>query len=219
MLCPSCFIVLGHFCGWWKWAWKWYMWKCSACRIAECFAFLVSTKWSNPVIHRNSRARETGSSSTAVRYLDWNSGLVVAPEEDRLQDRMCCGLQDIGGHVLKIPVIVFQVVLCMHLEVYTICVSSLTILTFAKRAMMVWTLKGTPERAKDISIPVLFSPLFLLQGLGVLFAASKLTEKIVVLLRGEAGPGLYFRFSSRAHDCLGFLHHGSRWQTRFFFFS
>jgi hypothetical protein len=70
--------------------------------------------------------------------------------------------------------------------------------------------QGTPERAKDISIPVLFSPLFLLQGLGVLFAASKLLEKIVLLLRGEAGPGLYFRFSSSAHDCLGFLHHGSR---------
>ncbi|KAG2319766.1 hypothetical protein Bca52824_012979 [Brassica carinata] len=69
---------------------------------------------------------------------------------------------------------------------------------------------GTPERAKDISISVLFSPLFLLQGLGILFAASKLIEKIVVLLRGEAGPGFYFRFSSRAHDCLGFLHHGSR---------
>jgi hypothetical protein len=109
---------------------------------------------------------------------------VVAPEEDRHQDRWC-GLQDIGGHMLKIPVILFQVVLCMYLE-------------------------GTPERAKDISIPVLFSPLFLLQGLGVLFAASKLLEKIVLLLRGEAGPGLYFRFSSSAHDCLGFLHHGSR---------
>ncbi|CAD5313082.1 unnamed protein product [Arabidopsis thaliana] len=131
-----------------------------------------------------SRARETGSSSTSIRYLDWNSGLVVAPEEDRHQDRWC-GLQDIGGHMLKIPVILFQVVLCMYLE-------------------------GTPERAKDISIPVLFSPLFLLQGLGVLFAASKLLEKIVLLLRGEAGPGLYFRFSSSAHDCLGFLHHGSR---------
>ncbi|KAF8052329.1 hypothetical protein N665_1572s0010 [Sinapis alba] len=153
--------------------------------IAECFAFLVCTKWSNPVIHRSSRARETGSSSsTTVGYLDWNSGLVVAPEEDRHQDRFC-SLQDIGGHMLKIPVIVFQVVLCMHLE-------------------------GTPERAKDISLPVLFSPLFLLQGVGVLFAASKLIEKIVVLLRGEAGPGFYFRFSSRAHDCLGFLHHGSR---------
>ncbi|CAN6896243.1 unnamed protein product [Brassica oleracea] len=152
--------------------------------IAECFAFLVCTKWSNPVIHRSSRARETASSSTSIRYLDWNSGLVVPPEDDRHQDRFC-SLQDIGGHMLKIPVIVFQVVLCMHLE-------------------------GTPERAKDISIPVLFSPLFLLQGLGILFAASKLIEKIVVLLRGEAGPGFYFRFSSRAHDCLGFLHHGSR---------
>jgi hypothetical protein len=86
--------------------------------IAECFAFLVCTKWSNPVIHRSSRARETGSSSTSIRYLDWNSGLVVAPEEDRHQDRWC-GLQDIGGHMLKIPVILFQVVLCMYLEVYT----------------------------------------------------------------------------------------------------
>ncbi|CAA7032471.1 unnamed protein product [Microthlaspi erraticum] len=152
--------------------------------IAECFAFLVCTKWSNPEIHRSSRARETGSSSNTIRYLDWNSGLVVAAEEDGHQDRLC-GLQDIGGHLLKIPVIVFQAGLCMHLE-------------------------GTPERAKDISIPVLFSPLFLLQGLGVLFAASKLIEKIVVLLRGEAGSGFYFRFSSRAHDCLGFLHHGSR---------
>ncbi|KAG5392547.1 hypothetical protein IGI04_022510 [Brassica rapa subsp. trilocularis] len=152
--------------------------------IAECFAFLVCTKWSNPVIHRSSRPRETGSSSTPIRYLDWNSGLVVTPEQDNHQDRYC-GLQDIGGHLLKIPVIVFQVVLCMHLE-------------------------GTPEIAKDISIPVMFSPMFLLQGLGVLFATSKLVEKIVVLLRGEAGTGLYFRFSSRAHDCLGFLHHGSR---------
>lgn len=186
------------------------MWKCFACRIAECFAFLVCTKWSNPVIHRSSRARETGSSSTAIRYLDWNSGLVVAAEEDGNQDRLC-GLQDIGGHLLKIPVIVFQVGLCMHLEVYT---TWLSILPYC-----LWTLperadgldfQGTPERAKDISIPVLFSPLFILQGLGVLFAASKLIEKIVVLLRGEAGSGLYFRFSSRAHDCLGFLHHGSR---------
>jgi hypothetical protein len=45
--------------------------------IAECFAFLVCTKWSNPVIHRSSRDRETGSSSTNIRYLDWNSGLGV----------------------------------------------------------------------------------------------------------------------------------------------
>ena len=86
------------------------------CRIAECFAFLVCTKWSNPVIHRNSQAREASSSSTSIRYLDWNSGLVVSAEEDQDQDRLC-GLQDIGGHIMKIPVIGFQILLCMHLEV------------------------------------------------------------------------------------------------------
>ncbi|KAL0801766.1 hypothetical protein Bca101_056942 [Brassica carinata] len=90
-----------------------------------------------------------------------NSGLLDFPEDDMHQDGTC-GLQDIGGHIMKIPLILFQVVLCMHLE-------------------------GTPEAAKYIPVPVLFSPLFLLQGVG-----------------------LYFRISSRAHDCLGFLHHGSR---------
>ncbi|XP_016672576.1 uncharacterized protein [Gossypium hirsutum] len=152
--------------------------------IAECFAFLVCTKWSNPVIHRNSPAIEVGPSTATIRYLDWNSGLVVAPEEDQQQDTMC-GLQDIGGHLMKIPIIGFQVLLCMYLE-------------------------GTPPGARDIPLPVLFSPLFLLQGVGVLFAASILIERIVLLLRSGAGTGLYFRFSSRAHDCLGFLHHGSR---------
>ncbi|XP_050237755.1 uncharacterized protein LOC126687288 [Mercurialis annua] len=152
--------------------------------IAECFAFLVCTKWSNPVIHRNSQTRDVSSSSATIRYLDWNSGLVVSPEEDQLQDRMC-GLQDIGGHIMKIPLIGFQVVLCMYLE-------------------------GTPASARNIPLPILFSPLFLLQGAGVLFAASKLAEKLILLLRSEAGTGTYFRFSSRAHDCLGFLHHGSR---------
>lgn len=68
------------------------------------------------MIHRNSRTREATSSSTTIRYLDWNSGLVVSAEEDQHRDRMC-GLQDIGGHLMKIPVIGFQVLLCMRLEV------------------------------------------------------------------------------------------------------
>ncbi|BBH04085.1 Transmembrane Fragile-X-F-associated protein [Prunus dulcis] len=140
--------------------------------------------WSNPVIHRNSRTREATSSSTTIRYLDWNSGLVVSAEEDQHRDRMC-GLQDIGGHLMKIPVIGFQVLLCMRLE-------------------------GTPANARHIPLPVLFSPLFLLQGAGVLFSACRLVEKIVLLLRSGAGTGIYFRISSRAHDCFGFLHHGSR---------
>lgn len=88
------------------------------CSIAECFAFLVCTKWSNPMIHRTSHTREASSSSSAIRYLDWNSGLVVSSEE-QLQDRMC-SLQDIGGHIMKIPIIGFQVLLCMRLEVINI---------------------------------------------------------------------------------------------------
>ncbi|XP_002511976.2 uncharacterized protein LOC8286742 [Ricinus communis] len=152
--------------------------------IAECFAFLVCTKWSNPVIHRNSQTREVSSSTATIRYLDWNSGLVVSPDENQHEDRIC-GLQDIGGHLMKIPLVGFQVLLCMHLE-------------------------GSPAGARNIPLPILFSPLFLLQGAAVLFAASKLVEKLVLLLRNEAGTGIYFRFSSRAHDCLGFLHHGSR---------
>lgn len=71
--------------------------------------------------------------------------------------------------------------------------------------------QGTPAGARHIPLPILFSPLFLLHGAAVLFSASRLIEKIVLLLQSGAGTGLYFRFSSRAHDCLGFLHHGSRY--------
>lgn len=86
------------------------------CSIAECFAFLVCTKWSNPVIHRSPRTRQAGASSLSIRYLDWNSGLVVSSEDDQNHDRIC-GLSDIGGHIMKVPVIAFQVLLCMRLEV------------------------------------------------------------------------------------------------------
>nr|DAD31687.1 TPA_asm: hypothetical protein HUJ06_010538 [Nelumbo nucifera] len=152
--------------------------------IAECFSFLVCTKWSNPVIHRHSFNREASSSSMAIRYLDWNNGLVVSSEEDPDQDRLC-GLQDIGGHIMKIPLISFQILLCMRLE-------------------------GTPPGARHIPLPALFSPLFLLQGTGVLFALFRLVEKIVLLIRNGTSSERYFTFSSRARDCFGFLHHGSR---------
>ncbi|CAA2937940.1 E3 ubiquitin ligase [Olea europaea subsp. europaea] len=151
--------------------------------IAECFSFLVCTKWSNPVIHRNSLTREASSSSTAIRYLDWNSGLVVSLE-DQSRNRMC-GLQDIGGHIMKIPIIGFQVLLCMHLE-------------------------GTPPGARHIPLRILFSPIFVLQAAGLMFAASRLVETIVLLLQSEAGRGRYYTHSSRVCDCFAFLHHGSR---------
>lgn len=85
-------------------------------RIAECFACLVCTKWSNPMIHRDSRTRQASSTSATIRYLDWHSSLVVYPEDDQQEDRIC-GLQDIGGHIMKIPVIAFQILLCMRLQV------------------------------------------------------------------------------------------------------
>lgn len=166
------------------------------------------------MIHRNSRNREVSSSSTSIRYLDWNSGLVVSPEEDQHQDRVC-GLQDIGGHIMKIPVIGFQVLLCMRLEVCHDFKLYLCLLFWLSRGShnrsAFSEFQGTPATARNIPLPILFSPIFLLQGAGILFAASRLVEKIVLLLRSGSGTGMYFRFSSRAHDCMGFLHHGSRY--------
>ncbi|XP_062159206.1 uncharacterized protein LOC133866634 [Alnus glutinosa] len=128
--------------------------------IAECFAFLVCTKWYNPTIHRHSNIRESSSSSM-------------------------CNLQDIGGHVMKVPFVTFQILLFMRLE-------------------------GTPSGARHISFPVLFAPLFLLQGAGVLFAAYRLVEKIVLLAQNEVGSGTYSALSSKAREFFGFLHHGSK---------
>lgn len=70
--------------------------------------------------------------------------------------------------------------------------------------------QGTPARAVYLPLPVIFSPLFLLQGVAVVLSVSKFVEKLVLLLRSGAGGGIYFRVSLRAQDCLGFLHHGSR---------
>ncbi|RZC74794.1 hypothetical protein C5167_050277 [Papaver somniferum] len=151
--------------------------------IAECFAFLVCTKWSNPVIHAQSRNREPRSSSTAVRF-DRNSGLLVTFEDDQYQDRMC-GLQDIGGHIMKVPLVGFQILLCMRLE-------------------------GTPPSARHIPLSVLFGPLLLLQGLAVFFALLQSVERIYLLLNSEDVQGRYFSISSTARDFFGFLHRGSR---------
>jgi len=43
-------------------------------------------------------------------------GLVIYTDEDRQQNGLC-NLQDIGGHIMKIPFIGFQILLFMHLEV------------------------------------------------------------------------------------------------------
>ncbi len=94
--------------------------------IAECFAFLVCTKWYNPAIHRQSQIRESCSSSMIIRYFDWNRGLVVSSDEDQHQSGLC-NLQDIGGHVMKVPFIGFQILLFMRLEVQVLRTSYLLI--------------------------------------------------------------------------------------------
>ncbi|KMZ68530.1 Baculoviral IAP repeat-containing protein [Zostera marina] len=151
--------------------------------IAQCFAFLVCTKWTNPMIHRKSLNLQPGSSSMPITYRDWNSGLMISVE-DKSQYQLCT-LEDIGGHIIKIPIIAFQILLFMHLE-------------------------GTPLSARNISTHLLFMPLFLLQGVGVLFAVSRLVEKVVLLLCNGSLSGKYLQISSRCHDFFAFLHHGSR---------
>nr|XP_043629623.1 uncharacterized protein LOC122600911 [Erigeron canadensis] len=162
ILCKSFFLFIGY-------------------RIAECFAFLFCTKWSNQVIHRNSQAHE-GSLSTGTRYLDWNSGPVVA-SDDISVDRMC-GLQDIGGHIMKALVVAFQILLCIRL-------------------------KEKPVAASNIPLAIVFSPLLLLQGAVVLFSGSELVEKILLLNNGTR-TGRYFVFSAGARDFFGYLYRGSR---------
>lgn len=152
--------------------------------VAECFAFLNCTKWYNPTIHRRSRNIDICSSSTSVRYLDPNSGVLAYSDEDHQESRIC-SLQDIGGHIMKIPLVGFQIMLFMRLE-------------------------GTPASARLIPIPVLFSPLILLQGAGLFFAIYRFVERCILILHSGAGTGRYFRISSKIRDCFAFMHHGSR---------
>ncbi|XP_027361452.1 uncharacterized protein LOC113869359 [Abrus precatorius] len=152
--------------------------------IAQCFAFLVCTKWHNPTIHEICHISEHSSSFT-VRYLDCDRGIVVSSDVEDSQQNTYCNLQDIGGHLMKIPFIGFQLLLFMHLA-------------------------ETPTSAKNIPMWVIFSPLFLLQGAGVLFASYRLVEKIVLLLYSGDVPTTYTTIASKVRDCFGFFHHGSR---------
>ncbi|XP_044489253.1 uncharacterized protein LOC123213777 isoform X2 [Mangifera indica] len=152
--------------------------------IAECFAFLVCTRWYNPAIHRHSSLRESSLSPLPITYFDHNRGFVVSAD-DRHQSSGICNLQDIGGHIMKIPFICFQILLFMHLE-------------------------GTPSGARHISFRVIFAPLFLIQGAGVVYAAYRLIEKIALLLHSSIAVGRCLTVASKACDCLDFLHHGSR---------
>ncbi|XP_022157057.1 uncharacterized protein LOC111023869 isoform X2 [Momordica charantia] len=157
------------------------MWRCSSFGLV---GFIYKFLWYNPMIHRHSLIRESSSSSLTIRYLDWGRGVVVSSDEDRHQVRVC-NLQDIGGHIMKVPLIIFQILLFMRLE-------------------------GTPRSSSYIPCLALFSPLFLLQGVGFIFAAYRSMEKILILLFGAPTSVRYLDLRSKARELLGFMHHGSR---------
>ncbi|BBM99475.1 hypothetical protein MPTK1_1g21510 [Marchantia polymorpha subsp. ruderalis] len=160
--------------------------------IAECFSFLVCTKWSNPTIQRDAVFHAGSGGHSSVSPLismssvihDAAHGSSSANDEDDGSDGMC-GRQEIGGHLLKIPVLVFQVLLCMRLE-------------------------GTPAKAKHLPVTVIFAPLLVVQVLACIFATIRLFEQFWLMLRlgdNHTNPMAVF---SRLNDCCGFLHHGSR---------
>ncbi|KAF2563511.1 hypothetical protein F2Q70_00015677, partial [Brassica cretica] len=150
-------------------AWEW--WNLSIIfSISECFGFLVR-KWRNQSIHRSSHL--PSSSSMGVRYRN----------EDSNRE---CDILDIGGYVMKIPFITFQIILFLSLE-------------------------GTSASPKNIPIVVLFAPLFLLQGARVLFITYiSLANSIFWIYTSVGGP--YGRSFARslASVFLRFFQHGRR---------
>jgi hypothetical protein len=72
--------------------------------------------------------------------------------------------------------------------------------------------QGTPKRAHDMPVIVLFSPLLLVQGVAVGCALLRLLEQLWVMLRpSEASGSQQLAFLAKAEDCCGFLHHGSKY--------
>nr|XP_024395498.1 uncharacterized protein LOC112291819 isoform X3 [Physcomitrium patens] len=160
--------------------------------IAECFAFLVCTKWSNPIIqHEGSLQIGPGGLPTYVSQPSFrptesaDDGSTSRTDEDDSADGMC-GRQDLGGHLLKIPILLFQILLCMKLE-------------------------GTPEKARDIPVILLFSPLLLVQCIAVFCALLRLLEQMWFMFRlSDSNGSRQLAYFAKADDCCGFLHHGSR---------
>lgn len=70
--------------------------------------------------------------------------------------------------------------------------------------------QGTPPAAKDIPIVGLFSLIFIVQGLGILFATWRLSEKLVILLMRGSLPENYDTMSRKAYNLFASIHHGSR---------
>uniref|UniRef100_A0A175YFS5 Uncharacterized protein n=1 Tax=Daucus carota subsp. sativus TaxID=79200 RepID=A0A175YFS5_DAUCS len=99
--------------------------------FAQLFAFFTCTNWHNPLIHRHSQYSTTNSNFAISGYLDCYSGLDITSTEGDEQSRRR-SLQDIGGHIMKVPLIVFQILLFIRLQVYEdeLCISAPAYMVF-----------------------------------------------------------------------------------------
>ncbi|XP_048530157.1 uncharacterized protein LOC125509272 isoform X1 [Triticum urartu] len=92
---------------------------------------------------------------------------------------------DIGGPVLIIPIVISQVLLCMRLE-------------------------GTPSYARFIPVRAIFSPIFLLQVVAVLFAVWRFFERLVIKLQDGVVSEGYISVSSKIDELFMMVQYGSR---------
>ncbi|KAJ0614916.1 putative transcription factor C2H2 family [Helianthus annuus] len=155
--------------------------------IAECFAFLVCTNWSNPANHRNHQshyASTSSSSSSNIRYLDWNSGLLVSSNNIHMNRES--RLQYVGGHITKVP---------------RYCVSNTSL----------YALRENTCGCRFLSLYRLSSLRYLYckeQELYFLHLNWWMNTSSYRILGPHTGRLL--DFSSETHDCFGFLYGGSR---------
>eukprot|EP00250_Pteridium_aquilinum_P016093 c22936_g1_i1 orf=986-2317(+) len=152
--------------------------------IAEGFAFLVCTKWTNPSIQSRAHFSRTGLAQSRRNSVGESS---TSGGESSEESEGFCGLENLGGHLMKVPVLVFQILLCMKLE-------------------------GTPQHAKQMSLVVVFIPILVVQGVAIFFSLFKFAETSILLLRSRdnATTGEYIPHFNKVHDLFGFLDHGSR---------
>jgi len=92
---------------------------------------------------------------------------------------------DIGGPVLIIPIIVFQVLLCMHLE-------------------------GTPSNAHFIPMRAIFLPIILLQVAALSFAVWRFFDRLLTKLQDGIISQGHISVSLRVDELFMMIQYGSR---------
>ncbi|KAH7283525.1 hypothetical protein KP509_34G011400 [Ceratopteris richardii] len=149
--------------------------------IAEGFAFLVCTKWTNPTIHREedrpvhqARQDSVGESSTIS-------------DDSRDEAEGLCSLENLGGHFLKILVIAFQVLLCMKLEGTPSQAKSMPLLLLFSPVLVIQ------------GLAVIFSALKFMDNYMLLQSS-----------RNNSTSRELFPYFNKIHAIFDFLDHGSR---------